>query len=220
MQKCSCCGKEFPKNQRKYWRKYANSINGSAFHQTCRECEDKQKIEENKKDGLYKCFVCNKWLPAENFSYAGTEKSGTLKYIYRDGLRPICKSCKLEKSKRFRKTYDDETKLYKLLQERWLGARERSFKKNLEFNITKEYLKQLWDSQSGLCAISGIPMTFELDNGRTFKNVSLDRINPNKGYIIGNVQLVCMAVNQMKSDLSLAELYMFCNAILNNKDKK
>ena len=60
-------------------------------------------------------------------------------------------------------------------------------------------------------------MTYELDRGRIFTNVSIDKINPNLGYIKDNIKLVCMAVNQMKSDMSLQELYMFCESIINNK---
>lgn len=100
---------------------------------------------------------------------------------------------------------------------RFLCARERALRNGLEFNITKQYLKDLWDKQNGLCAITNIPMTYKHCNGRTLTNVSVDQINPHKGYVIGNVQLVCMAVNQMKSDLSMEELYMFCEAIIKNK---
>lgn len=39
-------------------------------------------------------------------------------------------------------------------------------------------------------------------------NVSVDRINSNLGYIKGNLQLVCMAVNQIK---------YFCKSILEYK---
>lgn len=35
-----------------------------------------------------------------------------------------------------------------------------------------------------------------------------------------NVQLVCMAVNQMKSDLTEEELFMFCNSIISNKNAR
>ena len=138
-------------------------------------------------------------------------------HIYRDGLKKYCKNCKHEKDKVHRQSYDNETKLYKVLQERWLGARDRANKRGLEFDITKDDLLELWNSQKGICTLSGITMTYELDNGRTFTNVSIDRINPNLGYTKDNIQLVCMAVNQMKSDMSLQELYMFCESIINKK---
>jgi hypothetical protein len=52
-----------------------------------------------------------------------------------------------------------------------------------------------------------------------FTNISIDQINPNAGYIEDNIQLVCMAINQMKSDMSLEELYMFSEALIKNKNK-
>lgn len=57
-------------------------------------------------------------------------------------------------------------------------------------------------------------MTYKIDNGRSHTNVSIDRIDSDKGYTIDNVQLVCMAVNQMKSDLTNEELMYFCNNII------
>ena len=61
-------------------------------------------------------------------------------------------------------------------------------------------------------------MTYAFDNGRTFTNISIDQINPNAGYVEDNIQLVCMAINQMKSDMSLEELYMFSEALIKNKN--
>lgn len=48
-------------------------------------------------------------------------------------------------------------------------------------------------------------MTFDLYQGRTFTNVSIDQINPHLGYTKENIQLVCMAVNQ------------FCKTIIKTK---
>ena len=71
-----------------------------------------------------------------------------------------------------------------------------------------------------MCALSKIPMTYTLDNGRTFTNISIDQMNPNAGYVEDNIQLVCMAINQMKSDMSLEELYMFSEALIKNKNNE
>jgi hypothetical protein len=60
-------------------------------------------------------------------------------------------------------------------------------------------------------------MTYIEGSGRHLKNMSIDRIDPTKGYTEDNVQLVCAQVNMMKSDMSLEELYTFCEAILKNK---
>jgi hypothetical protein len=65
--------------------------------------------------------------------------------------------------------------------------------------ITLEEVLALWDSQNGFCAISGMSMLYEFKNPRT---VSIDRIDSDKGYIPGNVQLVCQWVNLAKNSFS------------------
>jgi hypothetical protein len=34
---------------------------------------------------------------------------------------------------------------------------------------------ELWNKQNGLCAISKIPMTYEMDEGRVYTNLSIDQ---------------------------------------------
>lgn len=58
-------------------------------------------------------------------------------------------------------------------------------------------------------------MTYEIDSGRVYTNVSVDKINPGKGYTLDNIQLVCMEVNQMKSDLDMQTLLFLCKSIIN-----
>ena len=60
-------------------------------------------------------------------------------------------------------------------------------------------------------------MTYYFDSGRVPTNLSVDRIDSSLGYIKGNIQLVCMAVNQMKSDLTVEQLKYFCKSILEYK---
>lgn len=63
-------------------------------------------------------------------------------------------------------------------------------------------------------------MTYIFFNGRTSTNVSIDRILPEKGYTMDNIQLVCMACNQMKNDLTEEQLYEFCKKIVNKYENK
>ena len=58
-------------------------------------------------------------------------------------------------------------------------------------------------------------MTYKFYEGRVNSNLSIDRIDSTKGYSKDNVQLVCMAANQMKNDLSMEELTSLCSMILN-----
>lgn len=52
-------------------------------------------------------------------------------------------------------------------------------------------------------------MTYIEGSGRHLKNMSIDRIDPTKGYTEDNVQLVCAQVNMMKSDMSLGRALYF-----------
>lgn len=102
------------------------------------------------------------------------------------------------------------------------GASPRNFllslsKKKLERrDLTIDFLLYLYERQKGLCAISGIEMTHITGSGRIPTNISIDRIDSNKGYDENNVQLVCRQVNIMKSELSLDELKQWCFSIVNS----
>jgi len=205
---CSVCGRELPLT-----RKFFKRNSDDSFHEMCRECEDHTKHDAEWKDGLLKCHKCGKFLPVDNFASSDH-------YYYRDHHDARCKDCKTKRANEIKKEYSDEYGLLKVLQMRYLGARDRANKKGIPFNITKEYLKEKWDEQNGKCAVCGIPMTFEQCKGRTPTNVSIDQINHKEGYTVGNVQLVCMAINQMKSDMEMNDLYMFCEAILENRNSK
>ena len=53
---------------------------------------------------------------------------------------------------------------------------------------------ELFDCQRGRCALSGLKMTWhELHRGAT--QISIDRVDGERGYEIGNVRLVCVFVN-------------------------
>ena len=213
-QVCDCCGKELPKNIN-YFKKYSHkTAEGLNFHTTCRDCELKQKYDEEWKDGKLKCHICNQYFDPNIFHIAGGSK-----YSIRDNRDTRCPNCKIQQNKLARSNYTNDTKLNKVLQARWFGAKDRASSKNIPFTITKEDLLSIWEKQQGLCAISKIPMTYELDSGRVFSNVSIDQKIPGKGYTIDNVQLVCMAVNQLKSDFEMDTILDICKQIVNNYQK-
>ena len=85
--------------------------------------------------------------------------------------------------------------------------------RKIEFNLTKEYLNDLFESQNGLCAITG-------DSLEDINKASLDRINSNKPYIEGNVQWVTVQANKSKHILSMQELYEFCHKVLNHANQQ
>ena len=79
-------------------------------------------------------------------------------------------------------------------------------------------LMELLCKQEGLCALSGTRLTFEKIPGqpKVHTNLSIDRIDSNKGYDLDNIQLVAAIVNIMKSTLTNEELRSWCSLIINN----
>ena len=90
------------------------------------------------------------------------------------------------------------------------NARQR---KNKEFNITEIDLQDLWSKQDGKCAYSKLPMSAASNQLYT---VSLDRIDSDIGYVVGNIQLVCVAVNKMKQEYTQDVFLTLCNLITQN----
>lgn len=70
-------------------------------------------------------------------------------------------------------------------------------------DINIEFLLILWQQQSGLCAISGLPMVIKRGE---LKSVSIDRCDSNKMYTRDNIQLVCKWANLGKHHHSNIEI--------------
>ena len=68
---------------------------------------------------------------------------------------------------------------------------------NLPFNITSEYIKSIWP-EDNKCPALGIE--FKRGVGKSIdSSPTLDRIDNSKGYIKGNVQIVCNLANKIMS---------------------
>lgn len=90
--------------------------------------------------------------------------------------------------------------------------------RTLEFSITIEYAWELYLKQNRQCALTGWNIDMATDSRRKSKcAASLDRIDSNIGYIVGNIQWVHKDVNQIKWTLSNERLFEVCLAIVQNK---
>lgn len=76
--------------------------------------------------------------------------------------------------------------------------------RNIDFDLSKEYLWDLYLRQKKKCALSGLEIDFGLDDPRNLSDytgtASLDRIDSSVGYVEGNVQWTHVHVNLMKLD--------------------
>lgn len=134
-----------------------------------------------------------------------------------DGFNSHCKECR-KKSYHLRRTPIQD--LEKLLNQRYNDLKTRTKKKRVKYdidlNFDVKYLIDLWNKQSGKCAISNIDMTYILYNGHIDTNISIDRKDSLKGYTKDNIQLTYSIINKMKLDLTTEKLVYYCNQILKN----
>ena len=97
----------------------------------------------------------------------------------------------------------------------WLrAARGRATRRGIDFAIGLDELVELWENQGGKCYYTGVEMTYA-EGDRTA--VSLDRIDPSKGYVSENVVLCCWIVNLMKLDLSVEGFKQWCQKVVENE---
>ena len=91
-------------------------------------------------------------------------------------------------------------------------------KRNLEYNLTGEYMWNLLEEQNFKCALTGIPL--EIHKIKTSKiTASLDRIDNTQGYIPGNVRWVHKRVNVMRMDMTDEELLEWCLLLIKYNKK-
>lgn len=96
---------------------------------------------------------------------------------------------------------------------------------NRPCDLTFDYLIALWNHQHGKCFYTGAELTaFKAAHGRkqltaTLRlkaSPSLDKLDPTKGYTIGNVVWCSHSANSMKGDLTFKEFKEVCSHIASN----
>ena len=91
-------------------------------------------------------------------------------------------------------------------------------RRNIEFDITIEYIWEIFVKQNKKCALSGKDLKFgRIVRDKKGKNVSVDRIDSSKGYVNGNIQWIDKQINIMKNNLNETEFLQLCNDIIKYK---
>jgi len=159
------------------------------------------------------CSKCAQVLPAQMFSKNG-----------RGGLRNQCKTCcsnahsswLLNGGSDKKKQYCADNPIIVQTAHMIVNARRRAKKKNLPFDIDQDYLRSIVPS---FCPVLGISL--EWSARRAPKNQStplpnspsLDRIDPERGYVKGNAWIISHRANTIKSDATHEELKLVTKAV-------
>lgn len=164
--------------------------------------------------------------------YAGRIKSGKL---YRYKWNCICKLCnkncvirgdylRLNKTKSCgciilksgtnHKDWDGYGELY---LDQYSSIKRSAEIRGIQFEVTIDFLWNLYLKQNKLCALTGLPITL-LQSKRNRGTASVDRIDSNQPYTATNIRWVHKDINIMKNVLSDEQLYFYAQKIIENKE--
>jgi hypothetical protein len=95
-------------------------------------------------------------------------------------------------------------------QKRLIFSTRQSAKlKGLEHNIEAADL-----NLPDYCPLIGIKIDYSAGTGKTMEKPSVDRIDPNQGYIKGNIEVMSSLANTMKSKATPEQLLLFAKEII------
>ena len=101
-------------------------------------------------------------------------------------------------------------------------ARARAGNKNIPFDLTVDYLIDLFNSQDGQCYYSGIDINIVKENESRVHDpfkMTLDCVDPRAGYVKDNVVWCAYCVNSMKQKMPLKKMLNVCELIYKRSDK-
>ena len=95
-------------------------------------------------------------------------------------------------------------------------CRKRARLKGFGFDVSPEFLRDLYSEQKGICQLSGLQMILNSPSNGLLKSpyyASLDRIDESKGYLKGNLHFVALALNYMRNSFSMDEAVAFISEL-------
>ena len=165
------------------------------------------------------------------YAYSAKVRGKTYEEIYGP---EIAKSLREHRQVDAWRQYEDDEQRSLRRKNKWKGYEELSGTKwssyqkgaearELAFDITIEYAWELFLKQERKCALTGLPIYFDMDldflrrYGHQNGTASLDRIDSTKGYTPDNIQWVHKDVNKMKMDLPQEKFFSIIKQIYEHK---
>lgn len=145
----------------------------------------------------------------------------TIAYVskLKNGCKTSCGCGKYQNIKpKYGKEHHGWTGYEEIYGSYWNQLKSSAKIRKIKFKVDVKFAWDLFLQQNRKCALTGVKLVFpKTQCGRSLlKNKpSLDRIDPRRGYVKGNVQWVNMDVNYMKLDLTQEEFIHICKLIAN-----
>lgn len=148
-------------------------------------------------DNTAECNKCYMIKELDQFQYGRRDQKYEYRYAY-------CRSCR--KTQIYSQQYSTpET----FLKNRYNRLKARAKTNNILFNLSKDYLLNQYNKQNGLCFYTDIFMDYSFETNKSRNRMSIDKIQPELGYIDANVVLCSYRVNSIKLDISLDEMKLW-----------
>lgn len=208
---CSVCKKVLPYNI-----EYYTSGGTGRLSSYCKSCSRELSKKYNKTNQTRKTnlvFFIND-DEYKQCTKCGNNYRNTFEFFDRSsagqgGLRSDCRNCRLKYSRE----YSEKHWAWQLFN----NARNSSKRNGLEINITEEYVLELYENQKGKCYWLGIKM-IPSKQTKSLLQPSIDRLDRNLGYVIGNVVLCCFVANFGRNENSITEWKNFLENLKQEMD--
>lgn len=141
------------------------------------------------KNHIYKCKDC---IKVENREYAKKRREEDPKAAR-------------HRSKKSKDKFKLENPVKYSASQMRSSARKRALPLKIDFEISVDYIVSI---SPKICPVMGCEIKYGGGEKSNF-SASIDRINPDKGYIEGNVQVICLLANLMKSSASIEQMKSF-----------
>jgi hypothetical protein len=208
--KCTFCGKEKTANE---FHKDKAQTHGLS-HQ-CKICMRESRLKKIGSDGKKRSILNPKMEERNGILYRICGHCNIEKEILefrtapdnRDGYRSCCKQCEREKCTARSKKIRESGNLQMLLKILIQSSRSRAKRKGVKCDKTEDLLEELYPKtvKAFKCQCCGKILKLRKD----WKDgMSIDRVDNEKGYVVGNVALICRRCNFLKNESSLKELKM------------
>lgn len=186
-----------------------SQIENKEGHLTCARCREEKIVVEFAKD-ISKArgysYICKPCKSALSSSYPKPSKEVIHERNVRNYHRN--KEKRIEGIHRWMREVDGRSRTI------ILNSRSGAKKRNLEHSIVFDDVKEMFEKQEMRCCLTGFEFDMNPWKGNPY-GPSIDRIDSSKGYIKGNIRLVCFAVNIGLSNFGTETYIEICKAVVN-----
>lgn len=142
-----------------------------------------------------RCRLCKEIKPINQF------RANLGQWDCKNFRLSFCNTCKNEKRRE-----RGRTNPLSMIRIKIQSAKQRAKKKNIPYNLTAEYVYDLYKKQEGKCYYTNEPMFLAQDGKKRAMSLSIDRVNIEKGYTQKNIVLCTDRINSIKNNLTLTEI--------------